>query len=51
MNSFVPKHKSYLKEKDINYVPKKTKEEVDAAALKEKRKSAIDIMFDQVSKE
>lgn len=51
MNSFVPKHKSYLKEKDLRYVPKKTKEEIDAALFKEKRKSAIDLMFDQVCKE
>ena len=48
MNSYVPKHKSWLKEKDLRYVIKLTKEEEDAAIMKEKRKSGFDIMFEQV---
>ena len=51
MNSFVPKHKSWLKEKDLVYVPKKTKEEENAINEKQKNKSGIDIMFEQVSKD
>ena len=46
MNSFVPKHKSWLKEQDLVYVPKKTKEEEDAINYKQKNKSGIDIMFE-----
>ena len=33
------------------FVPKKTKEELDAKAAKQKNKSGFDIMFEQVSKE
>ena len=51
MHSYVPKHKSWLKESDLAFVPKKTKEELDAAALKEKRKSGFDIMYQQVMHE
>ena len=47
----MPKHKSWLKESDLAFVPKKTKEELDAAALKEKRKSGFDIMYQQVMHE
>ena len=34
INSYVPKHKSYLKESDLKFVAKKTKEELDAKAAK-----------------
>ena len=46
VNSYVPKHKSFLKESDIKYVPKKTKKELDEENEKEKAKSAIDHMFE-----
>ena len=39
MNSFVPKHKSYLKPKDLIYVKKPTKAQEDAATEKEKEKT------------
>ena len=46
MSSFVPKHKSYLKPRDLAYVPKPTKEEEDAKNEQEKQKSQIDFLFD-----
>ena len=46
MTSFVPKHKSYLKESDLAYVSKPTKAEEDAANAKEKQKDGFDIMFE-----
>ena len=51
MNSYVPKHKSWLKESDLQYVAKPTKAEEDAANEKEKRKDGSDIMFAQVTRE
>jgi len=46
MNSFVPKHKSYLKESDLAYVAKPTKEEENAANEKEKDKDGFILMFE-----
>lgn len=51
LNSYIPKHKSYLKESDLKYVPKKTDAELDAENEREKAKSGIDHMFDQVVRE
>ena len=51
MNSFVPKHKSYLKASDLQHVAKPTKAEEDAAHEKFKRKDGFDIMFDNVTKD
>ena len=34
MNMYVPRHKSYLKEGDLKYVPAKTKEELDVINAK-----------------
>ena len=51
MNSIVPKHKSYLKEKDLINVQKPTKEQIMAKDKKEKAKTAVDIMFGMVVKE
>ena len=51
MTSFVPKHKSYLKEADLAYISKPTKEQEDAANVKEKAKDGADIMFEQVTKD
>ena len=45
MTSFVPKHKSWLKESDLAYQAKPTKAEEDAANAKEKQKDGFDIMF------
>ena len=47
----MPKHKSYLKESDLIFVPKKTQEELDAKTAKQKAKTGFDIMFEQVTKE
>ena len=46
MSSFVPKHKSYLKESDLAYITKPTKEEEDKQNEKEKQKDGFDIMFE-----
>ena len=51
MHSFVPKHKSYLKDTDLKYAAKKTKAEQDAINEKEKNKDGFDLMFEQVTKE
>lgn len=51
MHSFVPKHKSYLKNSDLQYAAKKTKAEQDVINEKEKNKDGFDLMFEQVSKE
>ena len=51
INSYVPKHKSWLKAADLEFVAKKSKEEVDSEAAKMKGKSGFDIMFEAVSKE
>ena len=51
VNSYVPKHKSWLKPADLAFVAKLTKEEIDAEATHQKNKSGFDIMFEQVSKE
>ena len=46
MNSYVPRHKSYLKPKDLVYVKKPTKAEEDAAIEKEKEKTETDLIYD-----
>ena len=51
LNSYVPKHKSFLRESDLKFVPKKTDEELDAENEREKAKSGIDHMYDQVVRE
>ena len=51
IHSYVPKHKSYLKETDVKYVAKKTKAEENAINEKEKKKDGFDLMFEQVTRE
>ena len=46
MNKFIPKHKSWLKDKDLKYVKQRTKEQEDAKNEKEKKKTGFDHMFD-----
>ena len=51
MNSFVPKHKSFLKPRDLVYVKKPTKAQEDAAIEKEKEKTEADLVYDQVTRD
>ena len=51
MNSFVPKHKSFIKPRDFSYVPKPTKEQEDAEHHLEAQKTQADLLFDQVTKD
>ena len=51
MNSYVPKHKAFLRPRDLAYIPKPTRAEEDAVIEKNKQMSEVDILFNQVSKD
>ena len=51
VHSFVPKHKSYLKDKDLKYVTKPTKEEKQELHNKQNQKTNMDILYEKIAKE
>ena len=51
MNSFVPKHKSYLKPRDLVYIKQKSKAEQNEALEKRLEKNEADIRYDLLTRE